>query len=274
MTAYTTRDVAQLLDLSSAKIRSLARAGLTSVVRDPRGNYRFSFQDIILLRTAKELSAASIHPRKIYRTLRTLKAQLPAGASLSAVRIVVEHDDVLVQDQRAVWHAETGQAQLNFSIGEMASQIASLVRGEAQGGGRQADPSGDEWFDRGLEFELAGATEQAVAAYARALEWNPEHTSAHINYGRLLQEQGRPSEAEAHYRRALAIEPEDATAAFNLGTVLEELGWRHEAIDAYRRTLKADPNFADAHCNLSALYEETGNRSAALRHLIRYRALQ
>lgn len=274
MTAYTTRDVARLLNLSSSKIRSFARAGLTTVVRDPRGKYRFSFQDVILLRTAKELSAASIHPRKIYRALRTLKAQLPSSASLSAVRIVVEHDDVLVQDRHAVWHAETGQTQLNFSVGEMASQIAPLIRGVAQEAGQQPDTCGDEWFDLGLEFEIAGAIEDAKAAYARALELNPEHSGAHINQGRLLQEEGRPADAEAHYRQAFAIAPEDATAAFNLGTALEELGRRQEAIEAYQQALDADPNCADAHRNLSALYEEAGNRPAALKHLLRYRSLQ
>lgn len=273
MTAYTTRDVARLLDLSSSSIRSFARAGLTTEARDAHGKYRFSFQDVILLRTAKELSAASIPPRKIYRTLRTLKAQLPAGVPLSAVRIVIDHDDVLVQDQNTAWHPETGQAQLNFSIAELATQIAPLIRGNVQASRQKPDASGNVWFELGLEFEMAGAKEDAKAAYTRAIELNQEHASAHINQGRLLQEEGRPRDAEAHYRQALLIEPDDATTAFNLGTVLEELSRRHAAIDAYQKALKVDPNFADAHYNLSGLYEDTGNRAAALRHLLRYRAL-
>jgi tetratricopeptide (TPR) repeat protein len=274
MTVYTTREVARLLDLPSSKIRSFARAGLTAVMRGPRGNYRFSFQDVILLRTAKELSQASIHPRKIYRTLRTLKAQLPAGASLSALRIVVERDDVLVQDQNAVWHPETGQAQLKFSIGEIANQVAPLIRGAAQAAEGRPNSVGDEWFDLALDFEMVGATEDARAAYARCLELNPQQTGAHINLGRLLQEKGLLREAEAHYRQAISIAPEDATTAFNLGTVLEALGRRHSAIEAYQQALKAEPAFADAHYNLSGLYEDVGNRAAALKHLLRYRSLQ
>jgi tetratricopeptide (TPR) repeat protein len=273
MTQYTTREVARLLDLSSSRIRSFARAGLTTVVRDRRGKYRFSFQDVILLRTAKELSAASIHPRKIYRALRTLKAQLPSGASLSALRIVVERDDVLVQDQHAIWHPETGQTQLNFSICEIANQIAPLIRG-AREAEEKPELSGDDWFDLGLEFETVEAIGDAKAAYTRAIELNPGHTGAHINLGRLLQDEGGAADAERHYRQALFVEPNNTTAAFNLGTVLEALGRRHAAIEAYQQALKVNPNFADAHYNLSGVYEDTGNRAAALKHLLRYRGLQ
>jgi tetratricopeptide (TPR) repeat protein len=255
-------------------VRSFARAGLTGVRRDRRGNYRFSFQDVILLRTAKELSRASVHPRKIYRTLRTLKAQLPTGASLSALRIVVERDDVLVQGQNAFWHPESGQAQLNFSMEDIANEVAPLIRGVTPEAEQKQDVLADEWFDLGLGFETAGATEDAKAAYTRCLDLDTEYSSAHINLGRLLQDEGLLREAEAHYRRAVSFEPENAAAAFNLGTVLEALGRRHSAIEAYQQALTADPNFADAHYNLSNLYEETGNRAAALRHLLRYRALQ
>ena len=55
MSAYTTRDVAELLDMSAAKVRSLARAGFLSPERGVRGQYRFYFQDVVLLRTANEL---------------------------------------------------------------------------------------------------------------------------------------------------------------------------------------------------------------------------
>ena len=274
MMQYTTRDVAQLLDLSSSKIRSFARAGLTTSVRDRRGKYRFLFQDLILLRTAKELSQAAIHPCKIYRALRTLKEQLPMGAPLSAVRIVVARDEVLIQDQRTVWHSETGQAQLGFSVGEMANQIAQLIRGVAQEAEQTSDTSGDEWFELGLNFETAGATEDAKAAYARVLELNPAYVCVHINHGRLFQEEGRSADAGAHYRAALVLDPENATAAFNLATVLEELGRKHGAIEAYLKALKADASLADAHHNLSGIYEDMGNRTAALRHLIRYTALR
>ena len=75
------------------------------------------------------------------------------------------------------------------------------------------------------------------------------------------------------YRKALVLAPGNATAAFNLGTALQDLQRAEEAIDAYEQAVAADPDFADAHYNLSQLYERFQDRTAALRHLSRYKNL-
>ena len=72
MKSYTTRDVAKLLGLSEAQVRSQARVGYLAPDRGPHNAYRFSFQDLVLLRTAKALSEARIAPRRIRRALRAL----------------------------------------------------------------------------------------------------------------------------------------------------------------------------------------------------------
>ena len=77
MTGYTTEEVARLLRLSPAQIRSYTRAGFLSPARAVRGELRFSFQDLVLLRAAKGLMAARIPAAKIRGSLRRLKQQLP-----------------------------------------------------------------------------------------------------------------------------------------------------------------------------------------------------
>ena len=79
MKSYTTRDVAKLLGLSEAQVRSQARVGYLAPDRGPHNAYRFSFQDLVLLRTARALSEARIAPRRIRRALRALTLELPAG---------------------------------------------------------------------------------------------------------------------------------------------------------------------------------------------------
>src|SRR5256886_11985894 len=73
MTGYTTEEVARLLGLSPAQIRSYTRAGFLSTSRAARGELRFSFQDLVLLRAAKGLMAARIPAAKIRGSLRRLK---------------------------------------------------------------------------------------------------------------------------------------------------------------------------------------------------------
>ena len=64
---YSTREVARLLDLSERQVRSHVHAGFIEPQRGPRGAFRFSFQDLILLRTARGLAAASVSPQRVRR---------------------------------------------------------------------------------------------------------------------------------------------------------------------------------------------------------------
>src|SRR5438309_1433473 len=68
MTGYTTEEVARLLGLSPAQIRSYTRAGFLSPSpsRAARGELRFSFQDLVLLRAAKGLMAARIPAARVH----------------------------------------------------------------------------------------------------------------------------------------------------------------------------------------------------------------
>jgi tetratricopeptide (TPR) repeat protein len=273
MKSYSTRDVAKLLGLSEAQVRSHARVGYLAPDRGPRNAYRFSFQDLVLLRTAKALSEARIAPRRIHRALRALTRELPAGRALSGIRISSEGDRIVVRDGSAAWNPESGQLLLDFRVAELAGQAAPVARRLAREARRSDEPlTAEQWYDLGADLETA-APDDARDAYARAVALDPKHAGARVNLGRLLQDAGRPDEAAEQYRAALAVQPAHSTAAFNLGTALEDLGRSAEAIEAYRQALEADGEFADAHFNLARLYEQTGRRAAALRHLRAYKIL-
>lgn len=279
---YGTRDVARLLGLSENQVRSWVRAGLLEVERGARNSYRFSFQDLVLLRAARGLIDANVpHPR-IVRALRRLKAQLPVDRSLSELRIAVDGDDVVVSDGGAPWNPESGQLHLEFAVAELASGVAPLHGApQLHGAGHGEDVSmsqatatevtADDWFARAVELELVSPAD-AVAAYERALDLDAGHSDAHVNLGRMLHEARRLADAESHYRAAL-VEGPHATAAYNLGIVLEDRRRAREAVAAYRIALDADPRMADAHYNLARLYEQLGDQTAALRHLKSYRSL-
>ncbi len=271
MRGYTTRDVAELLDLTVRQVRSFARSGLVDAERGPRNEYRFSFQDLVLLRAARGLAEADIPMRRIRRALARLKEALPDGRSLSEVRITAQGEDVVVHDGDAAWEPDSGQIVLDFEVSELAARVEPLARGVVE---LEPDDAmaADEWYYAALELEPYAPAE-ARQAYEKALELDPGHVDAHVNLGRLLHEEGRTDDAEAEYRRALALNAAYATAAFNLGTALEDLGRPAEAIQAYEQALSSDPDLADAHFNLSRLYEKTGDRLAALRHLRRYKQL-
>src|SRR5436309_689447 len=128
MKGYTSRDVARLLRLTVAQVRDFARDGFLTPGRGPRGELLFSFQDLVILRTAKGLVAARIPTRRIRRALRRLRTELPRGRSLAELRITAEDDRIVVSDGESTWSPESDQMQLDFAISDLATRAAPIAR--------------------------------------------------------------------------------------------------------------------------------------------------
>ena len=267
MSEFGVRDVERLLRLSRSTILGLIRAGFVAPARGARGEYRFSFQDLILLRTARALSAAKVPTQRITRSLKALRRRLPDTVPLSGLRICAVGDRVVVAEKRGRWHADSGQYLLDLDVSVADGELSVQARGEISGKG-----GAEQWFNRGLALE-ADSRENAEEAYKRALSLDPGHLAARINLGRLLHEAGRLPDAERVYRDGVARAGKDAVLWFNLGVLLEDMGRHGEAIAAYESALRADPRFADCHYNLALAYEAAGNGRGAIRHMGEYRKL-
>ncbi|MGH9369850.1 MAG: tetratricopeptide repeat protein, partial [Thermoanaerobaculia bacterium] len=252
MTGYGTRQVAQILGFSAAQVRAYVRAGLLDPERGPRGQYRFSFPDLVFLRAAKGLLEARIPPRRVRRVLGQLAREAPARRRLADLRIVADGGRIIVGDGNSRWQPESGQTLLDFGARPLPARVAALAPAAALEEPPREALSAQDWHERALALE-ASDPEQARAAYEHALALDAAHGEARVNLGRLLHEQGDAAAAEAHYRAALAARADDATAAFNLGVALEDLGRDREALQAYERALALDPSDADAHFNAANL---------------------
>jgi tetratricopeptide (TPR) repeat protein len=267
--SFTVREVSAMLGLSTAQVRSYASRGVLKPERGERGELRFGFQDLVILRTASDLTAARVPERRVRRVLRRLREQLPDEQSITGVRLAADGEQIIVRDGDAVWNAESGQKLFDFEVPESRS-LEVAPRDTATSTPRDFDA--EDVFEIASELEVASPAE-ARAAYEKVIELDPEHVDAHVNLGRMLHEEGAPAAAEKHYRVALEIDPQHSVAAFNLGVALEDLGRLKDAVEAYRLALKIDPENADAHYNIAGIYERKGDKAGALRHLKAYRTL-
>jgi tetratricopeptide (TPR) repeat protein len=272
--SYSVREVSAMLGLSAVQIRGWAARGFLTPERDGDGDLRFGFQDLVILRTAGELTAAHIPTRKIRRVLASVREQLPAGRSIAGVRISADGERVIVRDGAAVWNPESGQSLFDFSVDEIAEKTKPIALAAVREAKARAedDLDAEAWFELAADLELSDPSE-AKAAYEKSIALDPSHVDARVNLGRLLHEEGAPAAAEKQYRAALTADPGHPVAAFNLGVALDDLGRTAEAAAAYRRAIELDPDNPDAHYNLAGILERSGDKAGAVRHLTRYRAL-
>lgn len=271
MRHYSTREVAELAGLPESRVRDWARSGLLGPDKDEGGRWRFSFQDLAVLRAAAKLLDAGVSMARVTRTLTQLAGQLPAGRPLSAVKLVVTGGRVVVKDRLSSWEPESGQRTMDFDVQAISQQVAATVLPGPEPE-RDAETV-DMLYQSALDLELAGRREEARAAYEAVLRRDPMLVGARINLGRLLHAAGKLGEAEALYRAALEHNPKSVIAAFNLGVVLEDQGRTDAAAEAYRNVLEIDERYADAHYNLSRILEAKGDARGALRHLSSFRRL-
>jgi len=295
-----------MLGMTASRLRAYVRAGLLCPQRGRDGELLFSFQDLLLLRTAEGLVTERLPPRRVRAALCRLRRILPASQPLTGVQLANASGHVVVRDGERAWRADSGQVLMPFegamldgggdwsgqgeppialrppaaspaasrgTLGEDgATDGAEAALTATDDGDQIAPPVAEDFFQLGCSLE-AGAPEAARAAYERALALGPTHVDAHVNLGRLLHEAHELRLAEEHYRAALALQPSDVTALFNLGVLMEDQQKAEESLSLYEEATRLDPNHADAHFNAARLHDLAGHYEAALRHLRAYRNL-
>jgi tetratricopeptide (TPR) repeat protein len=260
---YSLQRVQAMLGLSRRVIAALIAEGFVKPTRGPRNAWRFTFQDLALLRTAHALQVSRIPPRRILRSLARLKASLPAELPLTGLRITAIGPDVAVRARDGRLEADSGQLLMDFDVAPVAGGVALLERGD----------DAATWFERGCALEASDRV-GAEAAYRKALALDAAHEAAYLHLGALCSEAGRYAEMAALGDEAVSRVPGSALLHYNHGVALDHLERLDEAMAAYEASLALDPALADAHYNLARLAEQRGDARGALRHFAAYRRLQ
>lgn len=266
MTVYDVREVTTALRMSSRAVYGLVKSGFVTPVRGPRRRLQFSFQDILLLKTASRLIAASVPRRKVTRAVAALRRRLPAELPLAGLRISAVGDRIAVQSVGHTWDAESGQGMFAFDVlaGDGGIRLIEPIAPA------MAEPDVDGWFAQALSLEDSDSA-AAQERYRRIIAADKQHSESYINCGRLLHVARDWHAAESMYRQGIASCPPCAMLFFNLGVLLEDQERCAEAIAAYQQALQYDPDHRDSHHNLARLFQASGRLQHAIRHFSHYR---
>ncbi|WP_432262912.1 tetratricopeptide repeat protein [Cupriavidus sp. TMH.W2] len=264
MRAYTMRDVMEIVGMPRTAVMSLVAAGVVAPTRGDRGEYRFSFRDLVVLRTAQALRQSNISAGRIRRSL--LRSQsLAHGRPTSAMSLRAEGNDVIARAHGAEWVADSGQMRL--ALGDPAADdgVVSPLQASAK--------DAYDAYEAARQHEAHQRVAEAESAYRNAIRLDPSLHAAWLDLSALLCDQGHCAEALQVLADARAQFPSSTALLFNLGLALEDSGDDDAAMQSYHDCLALDPQNADAHFNLGRLYDLAGRSQQALRHYSRYRVL-
>jgi tetratricopeptide (TPR) repeat protein len=218
---FGVREVEKLLRLPRRTIHGLVKAGFVSPERGPRQSYLFSFQDLIVLRTAQALAAANVPAKRIARSLRELRRSLPQSMPLSGLSIGAVGERVVVKEGASRWQAESGQYLLAFEGDPAAGQLKVIPEDAV---------SLDDEINRAYALHEAGKLKEAESVYRKLLDEAGPDALVFFNLGVVLEDMQRKAEAAESYQAALQLDPRMADGHYNLALVCEQLGRAQEAI--------------------------------------------
>lgn len=262
---YSVEDASRLFGLSASRLRHWERSGFIQRSLQVGKRRFYTFQDLIGLRTAKELLDSGVPVRNVRRSVDALKRSLPEVARpLGTLRIVADGGSVFVKDDLGRFDPTTGQAQLDFEVSELRDDVVRVLR---RAGRRNDYKLAYEHYLEGCRLDEDESTfEQAEKSYRKAIELDPSLANALTNLGNLLFRKGELVEAEQYYARALQIDADQPEAFYNLGFLLYERGDLAGAVLNFRRALRTDSAFADAHFNLAMALTDLNKRDEARGH--------
>lgn len=255
MHRYCRADVLRILRITPRQFAQWQKAGLVAAADS------YSFYDLLKLKKVRDLASKKVRPAVIRESLQAMQKQVAgmenplveAGTFSTGARIAFRHEG-------KAFDPIARQFVMDFSPEQRvvpARHVAPIRNTETAA----------EFFARGVALEEDPASYQdAIAAYNRVVEMEPEHAAAYINLGTIYYNLQDYKQAEAYYRRAIKADERYALAYFDLGNVLDETGRIQEAIKIYKTAIQLAPTYADAHYNLALAYEKARDHRKALNH--------
>lgn len=129
-TGYTCQQVMRITGLTRRQLTYWRKTGLINPqIQTSGGHTRFTFADLLALKTAKKLNDAGVSVQRIRKSIVSLINFLPScTAPLTELSLVATGDMILVLHRETAFEALTGQEWI-YPVAELA-QEAAKTRGE------------------------------------------------------------------------------------------------------------------------------------------------
>jgi tetratricopeptide (TPR) repeat protein len=122
----------------------------------------------------------------------------------------------------------------------------------------------------GSSYLKLGNNGEALAAFKKMLEVQPESYSANKNIGQILGAEKKYEEALPYFQKASELSTTDPDAFYNLGACLVNLQEFEKAAAAFAGAKELKPDLAPAYYQLGMIYVNQNKKSEAISNLEKF----
>ena len=126
------------------------------------------------------------------------------------------------------------------------------------------DGSAETCLSRGFTYYDQGRWQEAIKAFERAAQVEPEYQLAYFALGITYSRLEFWEKALASFAKAVALSPHHAESYLGLGVAYTVLGRNNDALEVCSKAIKIKPEYAQAHYALALIYLKLGDKASAL----------
>jgi tetratricopeptide (TPR) repeat protein len=186
---------------------------------------------------------------EVIKAIDTLRKDRQKTRELEEIR--KRSDDLLKENERL-------RQELAMATGEKKKKDADAY------GKTIKDLNATEWFERGYQFGIAERWKDALDAFTKSIELDPQYAEAYYNRGVTYRKLGNYNQAIKDYDKAVEIDPQYEEAYLNRGVVYAKLGNTKQEIRDYDKAIEINPQDANAYYNRGITYGKLGNFNQAI----------
>jgi tetratricopeptide (TPR) repeat protein len=210
-------------------------------------------------------------PAKPAGTYTLRKITLP-DLSHAAPSVQQQLRDVYASLQRKIDGTSTPTDQLALAYGQMGMILmAAEYNNEAEAALLDAqtfNPRDPRWpYYLAQLYKTRGDAPKSAAAFARALDLQPNDVPTLLWLGEARLDEAKPDEAERLFAKAASLQPASVAAQYGLGRVALARQDYARAVPSLEKALSLDPQATVIHYPLAMAYRGAGDQAKAQAHL-------
>ena len=217
-----------------------------------QGNHTRSFE---MMQRVLKADPDSV-PTLRHFTVEAMKSGHSAAAADSALQLIARSDNP--EDQYLAGAVLLDANQDESALGALQHYVAA----------RPEDAKG--WLAFGMANDRLSHADEAVKAYERSLQINPNLAESEFRLGLLSKVQNQPAAATAHFERALQIDPTKFRAFVEAGKIYLQSGQLPHALELLQRAEVLNPNDSETQYNLGLVLSKLGRVEESKQHMARY----